>query len=184
VRGISIPALDSFALGKIMNKSYWLILILLLSMCLSLSCGFQTSADCSQLCSLPYEQKDKTFLSQPIEGQIDLYLECTCKEDSITSDYRFSSYIAKNGNRSIPVLVGRLKSEEDEERQLKIISVLSQMSLEDLRGRKDVVDLVNQKVANMKGGFLARLNGDDRDKKYARELAEKIELNSQELDRR
>jgi hypothetical protein len=102
---------------------------------------------------------------------------------SITSDYRFSSYIAKNGNQAIPILIERLKSEEDEERQLKIISVFSQMSLEDLRGRKDVVDLVNQKAANMKGDFLARLNGDDRDKKYARELAKKIELNSKELDR-
>lgn len=36
----------------------------------------------------------------------------------------------------------------------------------------------------MKGGFLARLNREDVDKRYARELAEKIELNSKELDRR
>ena len=133
---------------------------------------------------MPYEQKDRTFLSQTIEKQIDLYLECICKEDSITADYRFSSYIAKSGKGAITFLIGRLKSEEDEAKQLKIINVFSQMSREDLRGRKDVVDLVNQKVANMKGSFLARLNGSEGDEKYARELAERIELNSKELDRR
>jgi len=167
-----------------MNKSKLLTLTVLLSLCISLSCNFQTSARCQQLCSLPYYQKNKTFLSESVKGQTDLYLECTCKEDSLTSDYRFAGYVAKNGKEAIPILIERLKAEKDENKQLKIISVFGQMSVEDLHGRQDVVALVKQTVTNMKSGFLARLNGDGRDEKYAQELAEKIELDSKELDRR
>jgi hypothetical protein len=164
-----------------MKKSCWLILAALMGLCINLGCGIQLSSDCRQLCSS--KQKDEAFLSQPLKRQIDLYLDCTCKEDSITADYRFSKYIAKNGKEAIPYLMERLKSEEDENKQLKIISVFSQMTPEDLRGRQDVADLVNQTVAKMNGSFLSFLE-EDRNKQYAMELAKGIELNSKESERR
>jgi hypothetical protein len=118
-----------------------------------------------------------------LKEQIDLYLECTCKEDSITADYRFSKYIAKNGKEAIPYLLKRLSAEKDENKQLKIITVFSQMSPEVLRGRQDVADSVNRTVANMNGGLLGFLE-EDGNKKSARELAAGIELSSKESDRR
>jgi hypothetical protein len=102
----------------------------------------------------------------------------------VNSDYRFASYIAKKGKEATPLLIQRLKSEKDEDRQLKIVSIFSQMSVEDLHDRQDVVDLVNRTVANMKGSFLDSLGSNEENKKYGQEMATKIELNSKELDRR
>jgi hypothetical protein len=76
-----------------------------------------------------------------------------------------------------------LQAEEDENKQLKIISVFSQMTPEDLRGRRDVADLVNQTVVKMNGGFLSFLE-EDRNKQYAMELAKGIEVSSKESERR
>ena len=166
-----------------MKQSRLIIPTVILCWCVSLGCEFHASSECARLCSLPYDQQNKTFLSEPLNKEIDLYLECTCKEDSVTSDYRFSGYIAKKGKEAIPSLVERLKSEKDEEKQLKIINAFSQMSFEDMHGRQDVVDLVKSTVANMKGSFLDSLGGNEDNKKYGQELATKIELNSKELDR-
>jgi hypothetical protein len=143
------------------------------------------SADCQQLCALPGEERWKRFQSYPIEKQYNLYLTCDNEKACDMDSERISSYLAWNmayegAETTVSFLVNKLREEESQETQERIIVVLYKLARKQkLNGRKDVAELVNQKVKHMKDGFIQlvrkRLLGGQTRKEYLQEFARKID---------
>jgi hypothetical protein len=78
--------------------------------------------------------------------------------------------------KALPFLLQRLQSEEDERTQGDIIYVLRFMAVNGyLKGEYDVPKIVNQAVANMRGDFIHRILGSDRNIEQSEKWAKEIE---------
>ena len=166
-----------------MHKSNYVFTSLLaLGFCLGLACSHNAPSECKQLCVLSEEQQYQTFKNYPVEKQFELYVYCgnekTCMRDSESPHDYYGQWIAQD-NKAVPFLVERLKTEKDESRQWDILYVLRFMAVNGhLRGRHDVAEVTNQVAANMKGGVIDRIVGDEWRVKQSQEWAREIEMNT------
>jgi hypothetical protein len=79
---------------------------------------------------------------------------------------------------AVTFLVGRLKTERDENVQWDILYVLRFMAVNGhLKGRHDVAEIANQVAAKMGTGFVDRIVGDKQRVEQSKEWAREIEMN-------
>jgi hypothetical protein len=126
-----------------------LIFVLISAGCIS-SCGVKMSQDCKAFFfDLTTAQQEKEFRTYPIEKQLELYL---CGMHIEPPQIGFAWYIADNGEKIVPFLVERLRSERDEFKQTNIIYIFEAMAAKGhLKGRQDIVDIIQQVISAMKG---------------------------------
>lgn len=118
---------------------------LLLSSCYG--CPSLHSRECRSFFDMPREQRNSLFRTYPIEKQIKLY-HCGMGWEPPYTEYAYE--IAKGGERNIPFLLERLRTERSQLHQTDIIYIFRAMSvLGHLHGRQDIVVQLEQVVAEM-----------------------------------
>jgi hypothetical protein len=106
----------------------------------------------------------KTF---PLEKQVDVYL---CGMFRHPPSLGLADDIADGGEKILPYLTERLKSEKNERNQQSIIYLLKIVSTKNyLRNREDIVEQIRQVVSDMKS---------EQFRERSREWLEQIEKNS------
>jgi hypothetical protein len=104
--------------------------------------------ECREFFDLPSSERETKFRQYPVEKQVDLYL-CGMNQEPPESGY--AAYIAEGGEQVIPYLLERLKREELEINQTRIMDVFTVLAVKGhLRGRKDVIVELEGVVAKMK----------------------------------
>jgi len=104
--------------------------------------------ECRQFFDLPSKEQEAKFRAYPVAKQVDLYL---CGMNREPPEIAYAAYIAEGGEKNFPYLLQRLKAEQLEITQTRIIDIFTLLSIKGhLRGRKDVVAQLEQVVSKMK----------------------------------
>jgi hypothetical protein len=113
----------------------------------TLSC-WPRSNDCDGFFRLPSLQREAEFENYPVERQLDIYL---CGMNMEPPHMGLAIYIANGGEKNVPFLLQKLKSEKRENVEKNIIFVFGLMAIKGrLKGRHDVLDQIEPIVAGMK----------------------------------
>jgi len=125
------------------------------------------SVQCKSFYSLSARERERVFPTYDLEKQLDL---SRCGLDRRPPDTSLSLFIADRGEPAIPILLGKLEKERDEQMQYVIIDVFEVMSVKGyLRDSSDVINRVQQVVTRMKSSILREM---------AQKDLEQIERNS------
>lgn len=105
------------------------------------------STECRRFYDLSPEQREAKLRASSIAEQVTLY-ECGMYQEPPTD---YAGDIAEGGEKIIPPLLDRLKTESSETRQDFLIHIFEELALkEHLRGRRDVADQLEHVVNLMK----------------------------------
>jgi hypothetical protein len=114
-------------------------------------------AECKEFYSKPATQRVEVFKQYPVEKQYEIYKCGTTQKHP--PDTGLAIYIAEGGEKNIPFLLEKLKTEDSEEMRRNVIFVFELMAGRGyLRGRKDVAVEVENAVAKMTIPFLKELS--------------------------
>ena len=104
--------------------------------------------ECREFFDLPSREQEAKFRAYPLQKQVDLYL---CGMNREPPEIAYAAYIAEGGEKNIPYLLERLKSEKLEITQVRIIDIFTVLAIKGhLRARQDVVAQLEQVVSRMK----------------------------------
>ncbi|MDA2925560.1 hypothetical protein MYX65_13085 [Acidobacteria bacterium AH-259-L09] len=129
-----------------------------------ISCMGEIPSEYRAFFDLPLSQQHRAIHDYPLDKQLDIYLIAVTRIHP--PDYAFADDIASSGKKATPILVKRLKGEQDESIQQKIIYIFEVMARchnfnvqhdlyldYDVGNDKDVITLVKQVVSLMEGPF-------------------------------
>ncbi len=134
-----------------------LLCCILLGSVLFLSCIPDVPEECEDFLALPVARQVEVFRTFPVEKQLHVY----------TCDYRYShpsnaslaTALAERGENIVPILIDRLRQEDDERNLEPIIHILELMYKRGyLRDREDVVNFIRNAVSNMKRPAVKEVN--------------------------
>ena len=143
-------------------------------------CGCQKSAiDCNKFCETP--NRHEQFKSFSTEKQFEYFNACPCWGDSISEKYMFAQEISEN-DAIVEFILDILRNENDDEVLTNSIEFLNYLcAAKDLKGRRDVSDLVNNAIHRIEHKdereLLARILGGKPESRKARleQMAKNIE---------
>ena len=126
--------------------------ILLLGCLSGTDCVPEMPKECRQYMPFFYlssEQRKSEFKSYPMQKQYDIYL---CGMYRHPPHLELANYMANSDEAVIPFLIEKLKVENNENTQRDIIYIFKVMSerSNSLRGRQDIIDLIEKTVFGMK----------------------------------
>jgi hypothetical protein len=111
------------------------------------------STECRRFYELSPEQRQAKLRASQITEQVTLY-ECGMYQEPPT-DYAVD--VAEGGEKIIPPLLDRLKTESSETREDFLIHIFEELALKGhLRGRRDVADRLERAVSGMKDNDIKR----------------------------
>lgn len=127
--------------------------VVCLALSATISCGNRMPQDCEQFrgfFGLPSSDRHAQLKALPLEKQFEIYRCGMFREPPHTE---FADDIADGGEKNIPFLLERLRSEPSEVSQHDIIYIFDVMAYRggSLRGRNDVITEIKQRVSSMKG---------------------------------
>ena len=123
-------------------------LFVLLTSVSNLGCGPEISEECTDYYAQPSYEREKAFRDYPVEKQLAIY-RCAVRREP--PELGLAYYIAERGEKNIPMLLDRLKGENDEPTKVGIIYIFELMSSKNyMRGRRDVIDQIKQVVSSMR----------------------------------
>lgn len=148
------------------SKAVCLSVILLLGLVDTSSCRHETPAVCQEFYNLSGQQQEKEFSTYSVEKQLEIY-RCEMGKKPPASGWAYD--IAKNGEKSVPAVLAKLKGEKDETMQYHLIYIFQVMAEKGhLRERQDVSEQIKQVIAQMKYSVI---------KEQAQEALNEIEKN-------
>jgi hypothetical protein len=104
--------------------------------------------ECRDFFALPSREQAAEFRAYPVERQVDLYL---CGMNREPPEIAYAAHIAEGGDKNVPYLLQRLKAEQLEITQTRIIDIFTVLAIKGhLRGRQDVVDQLEEVASQMK----------------------------------
>ena len=108
------------------------------------------SNQCREFFSLSARQREKLFITYPLDDQLNIY---RCGMNRRPPDTYLVAYIADRGEAAIPALLSKLEIEKEELSQLSIINIFEMMSVKGhLRNRTDVISKI-RRVYNTNARF-------------------------------
>jgi hypothetical protein len=129
-----------------------LLIVLLCSLGLIQGCQPDASADCKAFDALNANQQQAEFKHYPLEQQFEIF---RCGVQREPPDIGLSVYIAAGGEKNVPFLLAKLRTEKSEAVQRYIIFVFEIMSRRGyLHGRQDVIDQSEEAISKMTIPFL------------------------------
>ena len=104
--------------------------------------------ECREFFALPSREQEAKFRAYPVEKQVDLYL---CGMNREPPEIAYAVHIAEGGDKNIPYLLQRLKAEQLEITQTRIIDIFTVLAIKGhLRRRQEVVDQLEEVASKMK----------------------------------
>ncbi len=105
--------------------------------------------------ALPSAQQHRALAKEPMEKQIDIYLFAIENFQPSAYGFGFSDDIAANGSAAVPLLIARLRRDQNESHQWALIQVFRDMVKfhHDFRNEKDTLQVLTAVVGSMKGPF-------------------------------
>jgi len=102
---------------------------------------------CKDFYDLPGKERETEFPKYDVNKQLDIYV-CAMRRKPPISTWAYD--IAKGGENKMPVVLKRLREEQDPVMQYHLIHLLQIMSEESyFRGRRDVVEEVREVISRM-----------------------------------
>ena len=146
-------------------KIVFMIATLATASILHQSCGsFEMPQVCKNFYSLPGSERERQFPGYPLDQQLEIY---HCGMQYRPPKITWAWDIADRGEKIIPELLRRMKSEESQATQAELIFIFRVMSRRGyLRERHDVVDEIREVVSHM-----------GRNRTWAQESLDEIEDN-------
>ncbi len=128
------------------------IVVVLLSLCFvfyTTGCNEEASQEHKMFFNQPLSKQHDEFLKLPIEKQFDIYIYAMTKRHP--PDLAFADDIAEQGEKAVPFLIDKLKQENRESIQQKIIFVFERMARQkvNIKGDKALMALLENTIASM-----------------------------------
>jgi hypothetical protein len=113
-------------------------------------CKNATPPEYQRLFRLPIDQQEAEFKKYPLEQQIDIYIEAMQGVEPPAT--QFGEFLASNGRKVIPLMLQRLKAEENDRHKYCLIASFEQMDSEfcSLKADKDVIPAIRQAISGIK----------------------------------
>jgi len=136
-----------------MSLKFCLLIVMLLTLMMSPRCGPSMPAECKDFYAKTASEQQVVFRGYSVERQYRIFRCGTTQRHP--PDIGLAGYIADGGEKNIPFLLEKLRTEESEPVRRYIIYVFELMSESgDLRGRHDVAAQVDQAVSKLTIPFL------------------------------
>lgn len=136
-----------------MSLKFCFLIVMLPTLMMSPRCGQSLPADCKVFYAKTASEQQVAFKSYSVERQYEIFRCGTTQRHP--PDIGLAGYIADGGEKNIPFLMEKLRTEESESVRRYIIFVFELMAVSgDLRGRQDVAAQVEQAVSKLTIPFL------------------------------